>query len=185
MSDYLEELKHSVRDLVEDEFRDSEDIRESLKDVLRALDELDESITLEKDESIERIEARKILLEKINVLPIFGSLSDIEKGAIANLSIKYNKDIPSESELRENIYRKVMDLSNDSVIVMAYGRSTIKKLGENLDASKDEAFDRGMEALRRDCYLPQNIESTYAKAIDNIYANHEMFMAFLIEYFRG
>jgi glutamine synthetase type III len=183
---YLTDLKESLTSFIEDEFRDSADIKSALMNVLRDLEELDNAIDGTKDDSVEKVEARKILREKIDKLPIFAKLNDKEKDLVANLAIKYEKEIPSEEEFRENIYRRIMNLSNDTVIILAYGKSSIIQLGKSLGAKSDEvALKRGLEALHREAYLPQNIESTYAKAIDNIYEHKDLFMAFLIDYFRN
>ncbi len=183
---YFDQLAHSLESFIEDEFRGSVDIKEAIKDTLRAIKKLDESIVEEIDKSQERIEARRILRAEIDELSILSELNDGEKDLVANLCMKYNKEVPSEEEFRENIYKRVMNLSNDSVIIMANGRSNIISLGKSLGSKSDEeALERGLEALRKDSYLPRNIESTYAKAINNIYDNKNLFMAFLIDYFRN
>jgi len=183
---YFDELSNSLTSFIEDEFRASTDIKESLKDTLRAIQQLDSSIVEEIDRSQERIEARRILRAEIDKLPVLNSLNEGEKDLVANLCMKYNKEVPTEEEFRENIYKRVMNLSNDSVIIMANGRSNIISLGKNLGATSDEdALERGLDALRKDSYLPRNIESTYAKAINNIYDTKSLFMAFLIDYFRN
>lgn len=183
---HLTDLKDSLNNFVEDEFRDSADIKSSLMSVLRALDDLGTAIEEEADNSVEKVEARKILRVKIDKLPIFAKLNSGEKDLVANLAIKYGKEVPSEEEFRENIYRRAMNLSDSTVVVLAYGKSSIIALGKNLGAKSDEdALKRGLVALHRDCYLPQNIESTYGKAIDNIYDHRNLFMAFLIDYFRN
>ena len=182
---YFDMLSNSLTQFIQDEFRGSEDIRESLKDTLRSLRELDSSIVEEIDKSQERIEARRILRGEIDKLPVLQSLNDKEKDLVANLCMKYNKEVPSEEELREWVYKRIMNLSNDSVIIMANGKSNIQFLGNNLGAkTEEEALQRGLTALRKDSYLPQNIESTYAKAINNIYKTKTLFMAFLIDFFR-
>lgn len=182
---YFDMLSNSLTQFIQEEFRGSEDIRESLKDTLRSLRDLDNSIIEEIDKSQERIEARRILRGEIDQLPVLQNLNSAEKDLVANLCMKYNKEVPEEEELREWIYRRVMNLSNDSVIIMANGKSNLQFLGKNLGAKSDEeALQRGIEALRKDSYLPRNIESTYAKAIDNIYKTKTLFMAFLIDFFR-
>jgi hypothetical protein len=183
---YLTDLKESLTSFIEDEFRDSSDIKSALMDVLRSLEDLDEAIDGVADDSVEKVEARKILREKIDKLPIFAKLNDKEKDLVANLAIKYEKEIPSEEEFRENIYRRVMNLSDKTAVILAHGKSSIINLGKNLGAKGDEeALERGLKALHRESFLPQNIESTYAKAIDNIYNHKDLFMAFLIDYFRN
>ncbi len=186
---HLSDLKQSLTSFIEDEFRDSADIKSALMSVLKSLEELDKSIDETANESVERVEARRILRDKIDRLPIFATLNDKEKDLVANLAIKYEKEIPSEEEFRENIYRRIMNLDNNTVVILAYGRSSIINLGQNLiagpDVSEEVALKRGLEALHREAFLPQNLESTYAKAIDNIYDHKDLFMAFLIDYFRN
>lgn len=183
MKKSLKDLYVTVEDLIKNEFQNSNDIKLALKSINDAIEDFDDAIERENDKVIERLEAKKILKEKMKKEPLLDGLEDKYKDLIANLAIKYDKELPSDGEFRERIFRRIVDLSDDTIINLAYGKSTIESVGKSV--GKGDPYEAGLKALHRDSFLPKNIETTYGNAINNIYKHKGLFLSFLIDYFRS
>lgn len=179
----LRDLYVTIDDLIKNEFKNSNDIKLALKIVNDAIDDFDKAIERESDKVEERIEAKKIVKDKIKNSPLLDCLDDKYKDLVVNLSIKYDKELPDDGEFRERIFRRIVDLSDDTIVNLAYGRSTIESIGKNI--GKGDSYTNGLRALHKDSFLPKNIETTYSNAINNIYKHSGLFLSFLIDYFRG
>lgn len=180
----FDKIEEQLKAILKTEFKHNPEIESALSDVLESINSLKGAILVEKDETLQRIEARDILRENIDRTPFFARFSNVEKDMVANLALKYNKDIPSDNAIREYIYRRLVDIDDASVLLLAYGRSTIEKLGRNLGASEDDAYNRGIKALHKDAFMPNSIEPTYGMAIKTIYNRKPLLLGFLIDYFR-
>lgn len=182
MKKALLELYVTVDDLIKSEFQNSTDIKIALKSINDAVEDFDEAMERENDKVAERIEAREILKEKMKSVPLLDGIKDKYKDLVANLSLKYHKEIPSDEEFREFIFRRIVDLSDETVMNLAYGKSTIESVGKSV--GKGDPYESGIKALHKDSFLPKNIEATYGNAINNIYKHKGLFLSFLIDYFR-
>lgn len=183
MRDALRDLYVTVEDLIRSEFKNSEDIKSALKTINDAIKDFDEAVDVELDEAVKKLESRKIVKEKMKDEPILESLDDKYKDLIADLSIKYKKELPSDEEFKERIFRRIVDLSDETIMNLAYGRSTIESVGKSVGRGGN--YEEGLKALRVDSFLPKNIETTYSNAIGNIYKHKGLFLSFLIDYFRN
>lgn len=183
MKKVLRDLYITVDDLIINEFKNSADIKLALKSINDAIKDFDDAINREKEDAAEKIESMEIVKEKMREVPLLDGIEDKYKDLVANLSIKYDKELPSDEEFRERIFRRVVDLSDDTIMNLAYGKSTIESVGKSV--GRGDPYEEGLKALHKDSFLPKNIETTYGNAIDNIYKHKGLFLSFLIDYFRG
>lgn len=179
-------IKNGLEKYLDKEFKgiENQDLQRLLENFKDAFDDLMVGVEDNDELRKRREESRVVIREKIDEQPLFHIFSGEERDMIANLAIKYDKEIPSEPEFRENVYRRIMNLKDRNVLVLAYGRSNIQLLGENL-GSKEDVFERGLDALMKDSFLPQNLEYTYSRALDTVYKYNHLLMAFVIDYFRN
>lgn len=184
--DALLNLKKNLEDYLDKEFKgiDNPELQELLENFKSAFTDLMVAVDDNEEMKKRREESRLLIREKIDEQPIYRVFTPVERDMIANLAIKYNKEILTDSEFRENVYRRIMNLKDRNVLILAYGRSNIKLLGENL-GEKEDPLERGLRALLKDSFLPQNLEYTYSKALNTIYDNSYLLMAFVIDYFRN
>lgn len=180
----LKDIEGDLHNLLNYEFRDAESVKKAINSVLDAINNLKGIIDVETDETKQRIEARNILRKKIDNIAFYSNFDNKEKDMIANLAIKYERDIPSDGEIREYINRRIMDLDDQSIVVLAYGVDTISKLGSKLTENSAAIFERGVDALKKDAFLPTNIEQTYGAALKKIFDDKALLFGFIIDYFR-
>lgn len=180
----LHDIENDLHSLMAHEFRDAESVKKAMTSVIEAINELKGVIDVETDETKQRIEARNILRKKIDNIAFYSVFGNKEKDMIANLAIKYEKDIPSDGDIREYINIRIMDLDDESVLILAYGLDTIAKLGSKLADQGESVYERGLQALKKDAFLPSNIEQTYGAALKKIFDNKAMLFGFIIDYFR-
>lgn len=182
MKKCLLDLYVTVDDLIKSEFNNSTDIKIALESINDAIEDFDGAVKRETDKVEERIEAKEILKEKMKKVPLLDGIEEKYKDLVANLAIKYNKELPSDEEFRERIFRRIVDLDDNTVMNLAYGKATIESVGKSV--GKGDPYENGLKALHKDSFLPKNIESTYGLAINNIYKHKGLFLSFLIDYFR-
>lgn len=183
MSDALRDLYVTLEDLIRSEFKNSDDIKVALKAVNDAIRDFDSAVDVTKEEALEVEEARRISRTKMRGNPLLENLEDKYKDLVADLALKYDKEPPTDVEFKERVYRRIVDLDDDVVLNLAFGRSTIERIGRSV--SKENCYEEGLKALRVDSFLPKNIESTYGSAIENVYKHKSLFLAFLVDYFRN
>ncbi len=183
MNKALRDLYVTVEDLIRGEFRNSEGLKVALKSINDAIRDFDSAIEETKEEAEQVEESRRVVRTKMRENPLLENLEDKYKNLAADLSIKYDKELPSDVEFNERLYRRLVELDDDTILNLAFGRSTIERIGRSID--KKNPYEAGLEALRVDSFLPKNIETTYSNAIENIYKHKGLFLAFLIDYFRN
>lgn len=174
----LNDLYIQMSDLIKNEFKNSPDIQLALNDIKDSVTEFEELLDKDIEDIETKTESIKILLEKLKDNVLLSNLSEKNKELVSKLSIKYDKEIPSDNFFREYIFRRIVDLKDETVLNLAYGRKNLENIGNG-------DYSLGIKRIHKDSFLPRNIESVYGKAISNIYKHEGLFVAFLVDFFRN